>query len=84
MDKISFDILYHGGTNEDIMWSEVDAVLQSPRFSNLRKIQIYVITKLHPIVDPQVLASFPAQLSQCHARGILLVHSMAWDEPTTI
>jgi hypothetical protein len=74
MDELIFDVSQGQDAEKDIEWSEVDGVLQSPQFSKLRTVQLNVIIR-PPFVDPQLLASFPVRLSQCHDRGILSVRT---------
>jgi hypothetical protein len=81
MDKLIFHVLQRRHIDKTIEWGELDAVLQSPQFSELRTVQLNVVSARQlpgPVVD-KFLASFPIWLSQCHARGILSIRLIGDD-----
>jgi hypothetical protein len=69
MDELIFDATYGPYHSSKVEWSEVDAVLQSPQFSTLRRVQFNVVDR-RPIIGSNL--EWP-RLSQCHGRGILSI-----------
>ena len=71
MDEVGFEIEVDAGDIYLVGWNEMDAALQHPAFSKLRKVEVRVVQWADYYTDSVDVSRIMDVMSQCHARGIL-------------